>query len=156
MALLNAPSTLSFGVTLAWRVVGDQRDARVVLVSREPGPSPGVSGTSSLRPRSPGAGTPGGVGALAPRPGLFPPRASLVLQSMRVFFFSFVCFLGCLKEIKKFCFTIDSDVLRMDFLKNQNEHNGLKSVLVFFKHFEDGDAFGCAGLGLMGQLFLRR
>lgn len=51
---------------------------------------------------------------------------------MRVFFFSFVCFLGCLKEIKKFCFTIDSDVLRMDFLKNQNEHNGLKSVLVFF------------------------
>lgn len=51
---------------------------------------------------------------------------------MRVFFFSFVCFLGCLKEIKKFCFTIDSDVLRMDFLKNQNEHNGLKSVLFFF------------------------
>lgn len=41
MALLNAPSTLSFGVTLAWRVIGDQRDARVVLVSREPGPSPG-------------------------------------------------------------------------------------------------------------------
>lgn len=56
MALLNAPSTLSFGVTLAWRVVGDQRDARVVLVSREPGPSPGSPAPPRCvpGPRAPG------------------------------------------------------------------------------------------------------
>lgn len=56
MALLNAPSTLSFGVTLAWRVIGDQRDARVVLVSREPGPSPGSPAPPRCvpGPRAPG------------------------------------------------------------------------------------------------------
>lgn len=118
-------------------------------------PQPGSPVPSRCRPWSLGAGPPGACACWLRSLGSFRWTPPWFYGRRRFFFFSFLCSLGYLKEIKKFCFTIDSDVLHMDFLKNQNEHNGFKSVF-FLKYFEDGGAFGCVSPGLTGQLFLRR
>lgn len=96
--------------------------------SRAPQPVSPVPSRLSLVP---GAGPPGSVCVPAPKPGFFPLEPPWFYGRRRFFSFSFVYFLGYLKEIKKFCFTIDSDVLHMDYLKNQNEHNGFRSVFFF-------------------------